>query len=172
MCVVTRDKATLKYVGRELRRSHHLQIGDVVNYRQYHVLSYDLMIKLKLEELEDSRSRFQMSVRHKILRSLKRKYEDIENWHQLLEKFLLKLFFLIPPISLKIIHEKTFLLTSFYETCWKNGIMLSQKIYMTHSIFFTFIDPIIDLVYAKNVSVKGLKVSRRRRDYCRAIWMS
>ena len=50
--------------------------------------------------------------------------------------------------------------------------MLSQKIYMTHSIFFSFIDPIIDPVYAKNVSVKGLKVSRRRQDYCRAIWMT
>ena len=45
--------------------SHNSKMGDVGNYWWCHVLSYNLMIKLKLAELEITRTRFQMLARHK-----------------------------------------------------------------------------------------------------------
>ena len=47
-------------------------------------------------------------------------------------------FLLIDPTSLQKIQEKTFSPISFYETCWKNGIMLSHKIYMTQYLFHIY----------------------------------
>ena len=46
----------------------------------------------------------------------------------------------------------------FHETCWKNGIILSHKVYMTHRICFTFIDPIIDPVCVKLISKRSLSI--------------